>query len=154
MGIFTSCFVTFTVAILFVSMLGGIYSYGRKRIFLGGFAIGAWGFLALAYGVFNLESFGSRMLTTEALKYIKSCLGEDPSYYYYANTDPFNDAREQVGFIGNCVFTLTSGLLCALAALLFARDASPPEHVARSRFKVSTESIQKREFAISSGEKR
>jgi hypothetical protein len=153
MGILTSCFVTFTVAMLFLSMLGGIYGHGRKRIFLGGFAIGAWGFLALAYGVFNLEDFGSRMLTTEALKYIRnSCLGENPSYQYY--TDPLNDAREQVDYIGHCVFTLTSGLLCALAARLFARDASLHEHAARPRFKVSTESILKREFAISSGEKR
>jgi hypothetical protein len=77
MSFFTSSFVTFTVAMLLVSVLGGIYGHGRKRAFLGGFAIGAWGYFVISYGPYNLNTLGNELLTNEALEFVStSWLGE------------------------------------------------------------------------------
>jgi hypothetical protein len=151
MGVLTSCFVTFTVAMLFVSMLGGIYGQGRKRVFLGGFAIGAWGFLFLAYGAFDLDNFGNKMLTTEAVNAIgRVWLGQPPSWGSTANLDPLENARWQLDDIGNCFFTLTFGTLCAFVALRFARDASRYENTTDHRFKALSGPTRAREVATTS----
>ena len=127
MGVLTSCFVTITVATLLFSVVGGIYAFGSKRIFLGGFAIGAWGFLVFSYGITDLDSFGSRLLTGDVIDHAKIWLFGDPptsSTYAPINDDPNANARWQLDFIGNCFFAWVSGLLCGLAACRFARVSS------------------------------
>ena len=154
MGLLTSCTVTATVAMLFVATLGGIYAQGRTRVFLGGFAIGGWGFLVLAYGMFNLDNFGAKMLTTDALKSIeRAWLGEPPSYGSTTSQDPFEDVRWQLDFIGNCVFTLTCGLLCGLVALRFAQRAPNHEHSADQQFNASPAPTRSRELATAYSER-
>ena len=151
MSILASCLVTLTVAIMFVTLLGGVYGHGRKRVFLGGFAIGAWGFLLLVYGAFDLDNFGSRMLTNEAANSIERIwLGEPPSWGSTANVDPVENARWQLDYIGNCFFTLSCGTLCALVALHFARDASHYESTTDPRVEAFSVPTRTREIASAS----
>ena len=144
MVILTSCFVTFTVAILFVSMLGGIYGHGRKRIFLGGFAIGAWGYLILVYGTYNLNYLGTRLLATRAVQFFGNSFLDDPPSYacdFFPNVyyNPIDEARSQIHAIGSCGFSFASGLLCALTAIQFSRGASRTEHPAKLQFDKSSD---------------
>lgn len=142
----TSFVATFTVTVIFIAMLGGVYGHAAKKIFLGGFAIGTWGFLLLAYGIHEIEHVGNRMVTGIVLDQVGIALfGEAPAYSTYATQDPMENARIDLDIIGHCLFALACGLISGYVAFRFARGGKRPHILAEAQSGPSLESRPHRE---------
>jgi hypothetical protein len=89
MGFITSCIATATVAVLFVAMLGGIYSRAQTRVFLGGMALGGWGYIIVVNGSYTLPTIGNEILPVKAvqcLEYVWPDTSEGASWYFSLKT--------------------------------------------------------------------